>query len=230
MNHVLSKIVRSTVQIRRKNDSAWLTLGTPSSPNPWTAKIAGIFEMRGIGTVNGESVETPIEEVEVMFPRFDQITNAAEVVTMTDAAWAATMAECFPTNRRERGFWIYLNTSTGLYEDGPTYWGPWVSGDEQASVNIWWRPSDIPSSPSPTDSGAYYPVASFHTHTSTFYWPIGERNVGPSPDDNDKDKDAQVPGLVYDYIGVLGKIGAGHPINAPARIYKSLGLGQRPTP
>ena len=52
--------------------------------------------MRGIGTVYGNRVETPIEEVEVMFPRFEQITNAAEVVIMTDAAWAATMAECFP--------------------------------------------------------------------------------------------------------------------------------------
>ncbi len=68
-------IVLPTVQIRRKGDSAWLTLGSPSSLNPWTAKIAGTFEMRGIGTVNGESVETPIEEVEVMFPRFKQITN-----------------------------------------------------------------------------------------------------------------------------------------------------------
>ena len=75
MNHVLSKIVRSAVQIRRTNESTWLTLGSPSSLSPWTAKIAGTFEMRGIGTVNGKSVETPIEEVEVMFPRFEQITN-----------------------------------------------------------------------------------------------------------------------------------------------------------
>jgi hypothetical protein len=186
--------------------------------------------MRGIGTVDGQSVETPIEEVEVMFPRFEQITNAAEVVTMTDAAWAATMAECSPTNRRERGFWIWLNTNTGLYEEGVVYYGPWTNGNNQASVNIWWRPADIPSSPSPTDSGAYYPVASFHTHTSTYYWPEGERNVGPSPTDNDQDTEAQVPGLVYDYIGVLRRIEAGHPINAPARIYQSLGPGRRPTP
>ena len=122
-----------------------------------------------------------------------------------------------------------MNTSTGLYEDGPTYWGPWVSGDEQASVNIWWRPSDIPSSPSPTDTGAYYPVASFHTHTSTFYGTKG-RDVGPSDADRGKDDEDQVPGLVYDYIGVLRRIEAGHPINAPARIYQSLGPERRPTP
>ena len=222
-------IANPTVQIRRKGESAWLTLGTPSSLNPWTAKIAGTFEMRGIGTVLGQSVETPIEEVEVMFPRFEQITNAAEVVTMTDAAWATTMAECFPTNRRERGFWIWLNTNTGLYEEGVVYCGPWIAGDNPAYVEIGRRPPDIPSMPSPTDSGAYYPVASFHTHTSTFYGTKG-RFVGPSPIDRDADSTNEVPGLVYDYIGVGQWIDSGHPINAPARIYKSLGLGLRPTP
>ncbi len=222
-------IVLPTVQIRRKGESAWLTLGSPSSLNPWTAKIAGTFEMRGIGTVHGYRVETPIEEVEVMFPRFEQITNAAEVVIMADAAWAATMAECFPTNRRERGFWIWLNTNTGLYEEGAVYCGPWIVGDNPAYVNIGRRPFDIPTLPSPTDPGAYYPVASFHSHTSTYYGTRG-RFVGPSPIDRNADSTNQVPGLVYDYIGVRQWIDPGHPINAPARIYKSLGLGQRPTP
>ena len=229
MNHVLSKIVRSAVQIRRKNESTWLTLGSPSSLNPWTAKIAGTFEMRGIGTVNGESVETPIEEVEVMFPRFEQITNAAEVVTMTDAAWAATLADCTPTNWVERGFWIWLNTETGLYEAGETVLGEPCSGNDQAYVVLPPRPSDIPGSPSPTAFGARYPVASFHSHPPAYYRTEG-RDTGPSPDDERVDRKNQVPGLVYDYIGVGQYIGAGHPINAPARIYKSLGLGQRPTP
>ncbi len=223
-------IVLPTVQIRRKGDSAWLTLGSPSSLNPWTAKIAGTFEMRGIGTVNGESVETPIEEVEVMFPRYEQIVESTEVISMTDAAWAATMAECFPTNRRERGFWIWLNTNTGLYEEGAIYLGPWTNGNNQASVNLSPRPSDVPLLPSPTASGARYPVASFHCHTSTYYWPDDGREVGPSPMDKRMDEIEEVPGLVYDYIGVSGVIMAGHPVNAPARIYKSLGLGQRPTP
>ena len=222
-------IDNASVQIRRKGDSEWLTLGSPSSLNPWTAKIAGTFELRGIGTVNGESVETPIEEVEVMFPRFEQITNDVAVVSMTDAAWAATVADCTPTNRRERGFWIYLNTTTGQYEEGAIYYGPWIVGENQAYVNIWWRPSDIPSAPGPTDSGAYYPIASFHTHTSTYYG-TGTRDVGPSDFDREADITNQVPGLVYDYIGVMRRIGPGHPINAPARIYQSLGVEQRPTP
>ena len=222
-------INNATVQIRRKGESDWLTLGSPSSLNPWTAKIAGTFEMRGVGTVNGESVETPIEEVEVMFPRFEQITNSAEVVIMTDAAWTATLADCTPTNWMERGFWIWLNTDTGLYEAGETVLGEPCSGNNQAYVILPPRPSDIPNLPSPTASGARYPVASFHTHPPAYYRTKG-RDTGPSPDDERVDRNNQVPGLVYDYIGWGQYIGAGHPINAPARIYQSLGLGQRPTP
>ena len=228
-NSLETTIINATVQIRRKGESDWLTLGSPSSLNPWTAKIAGTFEMRGIGTVDGKSVETPIEEVEVMFPRFEQITNAAEVVSMTDAAWAATMAECFPTNRRERGFWIWLNTNTGLYEEGAICLGPWTNGNNQASVNLSPRPSDQPPLPSPTAIGARYPVASFHCHTSTYYGTLG-RFVGQTKQDENMDTIEQVPGLVYDYIGVRQWIDPGHPINAPARIFQSLGLGQRPTP
>ena len=222
-------IDNASVQIRRKGDSEWLTLGSPSSLNPWTAKIAGTFEMRGVGTVNGESVETPIEEVEVMFPRFEQITNDVAVVSMTEAAWAATLADCTPTNWMERGFWIWLNTETGLYEAGETILGFSCSGNVQAGVFLPLRPSDIPSLPSPTSSGARYPVASFHTHPPAYYRTLG-RDTGPSPEDRDHDTRDQVPGLVYDYIGWGQYIGAGHPINAPARIYQSLGLGQRPTP
>ena len=185
--------------------------------------------MRGIGTVLGNHVETPVEEVEVMFPRFEQITNAAEIVSMTDAAWAATLADCTPTNWMERGFWIWLNTENDLYEAGETILGEPCSGNNQAYVVLPPRPSDIPSLPTPTASGARYPVASFHTHPPACYRTQG-RDTGPSPDDERVDRKNQVPGLVYDYIGVGQYIGAGHPINAPARIYQSLGLGQRPTP
>jgi hypothetical protein len=75
MNFKGTAIGNATVQIRRKNESTWLTLGSPANLNPWTAKIAGIFEMRGIGTVDGQSVETPIAEVEVRFPEYSDITG-----------------------------------------------------------------------------------------------------------------------------------------------------------
>ena len=79
MNSDGTTIDNVTVQIRRKNESAWLTLGSPANLNPWTAKIAGTFEMRGIGTVDGKSVETPIAEVEVRFPEYSEITGDSSV-------------------------------------------------------------------------------------------------------------------------------------------------------
>ena len=230
-------INNATIQIRRKNENAWLTLGSPSSLNPWTAKIAGTFEMRGIGTVNGESVETPIEEVEVMFPRYREITNDTAVISMADAAWAATLADCCPTNRRERGFWIILDTGTGLYEAGETIIGPDCPSYEQASVSISPRPPDDPPLPSPTASGACYPVASFHCHTPTTYLAATtnytRRPVGASGKDWQMDKIEQVPGLVYDYLDSpegSEHIPAGHPINSPAGIYESIHYERRPTP
>ncbi len=98
-----------------------------------------------------------------MFPRFEQIANNAEVVIMTDTAWAATMADCTPTNRCERGFWIWLNTETGIYEAGQTIIGDGVSGDDQTSVNLPPRPSDQPSLPSPTGPLAAIPFLPFLT-------------------------------------------------------------------
>ncbi len=92
MNHVLSKIVRSTVQIRRKNESACLTHGSPSSLNPWTAKIAGPFEMRGLGTIDGKSIETPVAEVEVRFPSISQIMSDQGVQSRALQEWNATLS------------------------------------------------------------------------------------------------------------------------------------------
>ena len=230
-------IVLPTVQIRRKGESAWLTLGSPSSLNPWTAKIAGTFEMRGIGTVHGNSVETPIEEVVVRFPDMLDLVNNSQIISMANSAWAATLADCSPTNRRERGFWILLDTSSNSYNAGETIYGDWCGTNEDASVSISPRPSDVPSDPSPTASGALYPVASFHCHTPTTYRPettnFHGRAVGPTPNDNGMDLIEHVPGLVYDYLDSpegSGNIPHEHPINSPAGIYESLGEERRPTP
>ena len=237
-NSLETTIINATVQIRRKGDSAWLTLGSPSSLNPWTAKIAGTFEMRGIGTVQGNRVETPIEEVEVRFPQYAQITNDAAVVSMTDAAWAATLADCTPTSRRERGFWIYLDTSVDSYEAGPTIYGNPCGPNDDAAVPMSPRPPDEPTLPSATASGARYPVASFHCHTPTPYRVSATnfpgRAVGPSPYDLFVDEIVdQVPGLVYDYVDLPlhnGNIYPGLAIDSPAIIYESIRKDRRPTP
>ena len=230
-------INNATVQIRRKGESDWLTLGSPSSLNPWTAKIAGTFEMRGIGTVDGKSVETPVEEVEVRFPDHDDLFNDTQVISMANSAWVATLADCSPTNRRERGFWILLDTAANSYEAGPTLYGHWCGTGEDASVGMSPRPPDVPSQPSPTDFGAKYSVASFHCHTPTTYRPATTnfpgRKVGPSKDDKRVDKVDHVPGIVYDYLDSPDgswNIPPEHPINSPAGIYESFGEERRPTP
>ena len=220
---------------RRKTnpETAWLTLGAESALNSWTATIAGTFELRGRGVVDGVEVFTPITEIEVKFPSFDQITNDASVISMANAAWAATLADCSPTNQRERGFWIYLNTFTDTYEAGTLCLGEWTGGHGSGSVALPSRPSDETEPIAATDAGARYPVASFHTHTSPVFWRIGERTVGPSAADNRLDYIDRVPGLVFDYVeDAPGSqvIKWGHPLNAPAVIYKSLGVERRPTP
>ena len=229
-------ITGSTVEIRRKSGhgTAWQSLGPEASLDPWTAKIAGTFELRGRGTADGREVVTPVAEVEVRFPSYSEIVGDTNVVAFTDGAWASTLADCSPGRRRERGFWIYLDTTTDSYESGPDQFGDWADDDEDVEIRLHRRPSDIPSSPLPTAPGARYPVASFHTHTPTAYRTnIVFRYVGPSDEDNDADFIDQVPGVVYDYTGdpsfpsmILG----GHPLNAPAQRYQSLGVERRPTP
>ena len=231
-------IVLPTVQIRRKGDNAWLTLGSPSSLNPWTAKIAGTFEMRGIGTVHGNSVETPIEEVVVRFPGMYNLVNNAQIISLANTAWAETLADCSPTNRRERGFWIYLDTSSDSYEAGPTIFGNPCGPDDEAAVSMSPRPPDEPPLPSATASSARYPIASFHCHTPTTYRVSATnfpgRAVGPSPNDMYIDENVdQVPGLVYDYLDLPhhdGNIYPGLPLDSPAQIYESYGQERRPTP
>ena len=235
-NSVDTAITSSTVEIRRKNGHGtdWQTLGPETNLDPWTARIAGTFELRGRGTADGREVVTPVAEVEVRFPSYSEIVGDTNVIAFTDAAWASTLADCSPGRRRERGFWIYLDTTTDSYESGQVQFGNWADDDEDVEIRLHRRPSDIPSSPLPTASGARYPVASFHTHTPTAYRTnIVFRYVGPSDEDNDADFIDQVPGIVYDYTGdpsfpsmILG----GHPLNAPAQRYQSLGVERRPTP
>jgi hypothetical protein len=221
-----------TIEIRRTGTSRWYTLGAESELSPWTAKIAGTFELRATATVNGKTYTTPEAEVEVRFPSYGEITSDSTVLSFASEAWTATLSDCTPTERRERGFWIFLNTGTDEYEAGPTVLGPNVGNSVGAYVNLPLRPQDSPSLPSPIEPSARYPVASFHCHTATTYREWG-RGIGPSPADNQADSTDKVPGIVYDYEDFperSGSIPAGHPLNAPAKIYKSLGFERRPTP
>ena len=237
-NSTGTTIDNATVQIRRKNESAWLTLGSPSSLNPWTAKIAGTFEMRGIGTVDGKSVETPVAEVEVMFPNYYQITGDPTVSNAMENAWTQTKNYCTenPNLRRELGFWVQLNTQNATYISDPLLLGDNVLPTEHGTLVPYPRPPDTPQSPQPLDNGATYIVALFHTHTPrTYLTPTnGWRKVGPSLSDYSLLASEQVVGILYDYVGITLTNGTnviynGHSKNDPAQLF-IIPPERRPTP
>jgi len=180
------------------------------------------------------------KDIEVQFPTYTQIVGDAGVQSALNAEWTRTLSDCTssPNQRREHGFWINLNTKTGSYEFGTTVFGNFTGPASGAAVNLPPRPPDVPATPAVTDSGATYPVASFHTHTATEFRaaavPAGStRGVGPSGADNNADNNDDVPGVVYDFVespAGSGSIPMGYPKTSPARIYFSAGKTRRTTP
>ena len=124
-----------------------------------------------------------------------------------------------PNLRRERGFWISLNTAgDGTYSCGESKFGNWSGPFAGASVELGSRPDSTLSAIAPNATSALYAVSSFHTHTPTVYRSSGRRS-GPSQSDNDMDQYDNVAGIVYDYA--IYYIPPGHPKDSPAAVYKS---------
>ena len=230
------------IEIRRASDAVWCTLAHQKAMNPWRAAIAGKFKIRGVVRICGVEHLTPESDVEVQFPEYSQIVGDPRVRRTVRQSWRQTLADCTarPNRRRERGFWIRLNTHTNTYEFTRTTMGPWVGPAAGASVTLSppTRPADIPPGPTPCARGARYSVASFHTHTSTAYRgtalaPGPARGIGPSAADQQTDTADDIPGLVYDYVDSpagSGNIPVGHPKNSPAQLYHSMGTNRRTTP
>ncbi len=78
-----------------------------------------------------------------------------------------------------------------------------------------------------------YIIASFHTHTTTYYRTIEPfRQIGASTQDviNANNPDRNLPGFVFDYIATANdRIPNGHDINSDAAVYR-YGTSKRPTP
>ncbi|HUS92318.1 MAG TPA: hypothetical protein VM389_08600 [Phycisphaerae bacterium] len=228
------------IEIRRESAADWCTLSRRQTEDPWQAKIAGKFKLRGVVKICGREHTTAEKSVEVQFPDYGEITGDAGVHAACATEWQQTLADCTedPNRRRERGFWIRLNTATNAYEFTATLTGSWRGPTQGASVPLPARPADAPATPAPCDAGATYSVASFHTHTPTAFRaalvPAGStRGVGPSGADQGIDTGDQVPGVVNDYTespAGSGSIPMGHPENSAAQLYHSLGLDRRPTP
>ncbi len=227
-----------TVEIRRAGgNNEWMTLGTESELNPWTARIAGHFELRGISSVDGTVFTTDVVQVEVRFPTVQQIAADQNVIDMAETVWFFTLAasEPVPHNLQEYSFAIRLNTTNDTYvcdfpEEGPT-----LRPGETAWTIVDIDPYNSPESPAATDPGAVYLVAGFHTHPPVFYLPsyFDDAKVGPSDRDFKTALNQQIPGIVLDYIPTnseKGTVPVGHPIDAETEFKFSIPPNRRPTP
>ena len=222
------------IEIKRTNSATWYTLSTNKTMTPWLANIAGGFHLRGMAKIGGTECYSTNIVVVNQFPTYTQIEGDADVRSATDTEWTNTLTDCTetPNQRRERGFWLWINTSSNVYEHDAVVTGDWVGPDDGASVNLPSRPTDVPADPAPNATGAGYYVASFHTHTPTTYRTVG-RGVGPSGADNNADTADGVPGIVYDYVespAGSNSIPMGYPKNSAAQRYLSLGYERRGTP
>ena len=228
------------IEIKRTNSTSWYELSANKLMNPWYANIAGSFHLRGMATINGTECYSSNIVVINQFPDYSQIEADSVVRSATDSEWAGTLADCTPSPnlRRERGFWVRINTVNSTYVSSGATVGPMVGPATGAWIDLGGRPLDSPADPAPNSPGAEYSVASFHTHTPTTYRTTndlgvtGVRIIGPSGPDHTQDYSDNVVGIVYDYIATpqgSGSIPAGHPLASSAQRYHS-GPLRRSTP
>ena len=214
-----------TIDIRREDFGEWYSLGPETNLAPWIARVPGSFQLRGHGTADGRSFETPIADIVVQFPSLADIVADWDVQTAMSHSWDLTKQDCteVPNRRREHGFWIQLDTTTNVYRCTADVAGRWAVPGEGAGITNAAPDDTNPFDLSPVAPGGTFNVCAFHTHTPTAYLDQG-RQVGPSQDDKDKALLRQIPSLVYDYepvtiINGVPGIRAFHPKESPARFY-----------
>jgi hypothetical protein len=239
-----SKISNPTVQITRSGvidgvpvTPEWLDLLDGRGTIPWTGRVAGNFKLRAKAMIDGKEHLTEERDLTVKFPTFDQITSDPTVNTAMASEWQATLDD-YKTLlqsingvlvndwvRRERGFWVLLNTggdgtySCANYTQGgfahPLY--------PSLSIDLGTRPPANLSAVSPAAQGAMYTVASFHTHPpehpDSQGRPSGPSDYGNGKGDKPQDERDNVAGIVYDYTA--NPVPRGHPKNSLAKAYNS---------
>ena len=214
-----------TVDIRREDFGEWYSLGPETNLAPWIVRVPGSFQLRGRGTADGRSFETPIADIVVQFPSLADIVADWDVQTAISHSWDLTKQDCteVPNQRREHGFWIQLDTTTNVYRCTADVAGPWVTIGERGGITN--NPPDEtdPFILPPVAPGGTFNVCAFHTHTPTTYKPSG-RYVGPSDKDVETASSRGIPSLVYDYnattiISNKPAIPPHHPKESSARFY-----------
>ena len=226
-----------TFEMKRDGTSTWYPLSSgPQTTLDWVVRVAGTFQVRSKALIESAEVTSGEQILVVSFPSASDILNAPGVRARMDQAWTDTKNATTTTTRREEGYYIQINTSTGTYGIiAHSVETPPVSNSQGASWNTaaYPRPADSYANPTPFDE-PIYTIAWFHTHTPTTYRTDG-RGVGPStPDRNwSTDSNINIPGFVYDYVespSGSGQIPAGHPINSPAQVYPITPPSNRPVP
>jgi len=135
------------IDIKRTNSATWYVLSTNKTMTPWHGNIAGGFHLRGMAKIGGTECYSTNIVVVNQFPTYTQIEGDADVRTATDTEWANTLTDCTetPNQRRERGFWVRVNTASNAYEHDAVVTGDWVGPDDGASIGFPDRPADVPS-------------------------------------------------------------------------------------
>ncbi|MDD2480004.1 MAG: hypothetical protein PHS31_08945 [Victivallaceae bacterium] len=218
---VAGKASSPKIEIKRSSKTTWYELEDSLELQPWRTNIAGTFKLRGNIKLNNKEHLSSEKNVTVNFPTYAQIIADSSVSSSMSTMWTATLNDCTQTpnnQRREKGFWISLNTSTNSYQIGSTINGPYVGPDDYATINLGKRPGSSLSSPNPNASGTIYAVSSFHTHPPFTYANISGIS-GPSDPDRAADYFDNVAGIVYDYV--QRNIPAGYPKNSPAQTHES---------
>ena len=240
-----SVIPTPTVEIKRTGigPTDWMDLLSRRGSFDWTARVAGQFELRVRAEIDGTNKFTNVKDMTVQFPVYAQIEGDSTVRRGTRREWQQTLRDCtgpedltkhppVKNERRERGFWIFLNTSgSGTYSCGSSIEGPLVGPDVGAYIVLGDRLPPKLSDVAPNASGATYAVAAFHTHTPSSYRfyppppaPHWDRPTGPSqPPQSDNDIDfhiyQNVAGIVYDYTASHALMG--HSKDDPAQRYSA---------
>jgi archaellum component FlaF (FlaF/FlaG flagellin family) len=211
------------IKFQDEFDNVYRDLGNGTHMT-WKTGVAGKFNLRAKATAGGEETVVSQEvQAEVLFPTRTQILADSGVVLAMQAKWQETLSDSTPTQCREHGFMIHLNTYDDTYYVVHEKTGSWSPPGEGASVVLEYHddPGRLPNA-----SGNYYQVASFHTHPPETYAPTNTyRHTGPStPMDNPVNNDTDVaeewgtPGFVYDYSAP--QIQAGHSETNQAHIHE----------
>lgn len=221
------------IEIKRASGSSWFTLAEAEQASGFVQRVAGTFKIRSKATVAGLEIISVEKDLEVKFP--DITVIASHVSADAQAAWAETLAATVDNSRREQGWWITLDTSSGSYGKSGECVGTPVPNSAGAILDTWQpKPADNPTDPSPIASSIYL-VGWFHTHTPTTFRTAADigsgRPTGPSgPPGGDAGVSAasQTPGIAYDYI--INPAPPLYPLNSPAKMYFVTPPDRRPTP